>query len=155
MDTTSESGQDYRAFWTTDEARGWTQTVVAQANEWLKPRFGEPNNGRVLIEKFEQTAAAVGYAIVLLTGDDVGRPAATATDRPRARQNVVFEMGFFVGAFGRPRVAVLVEEGVERPSDIEGLVDITLDAAGAWKTKVATELDSAGLSINWAGLRAV
>ena len=40
MDTTSESGQDYRAFWTTDEARGWTQTVVAQANEWLKPRFG-------------------------------------------------------------------------------------------------------------------
>ena len=113
----------------------------------------EPNNGRVLIEKFEQTASAAGYAVVLLTGDDLGRAVNAHDERPRARQNVVFEMGFFIAAFGRDHVAVLVDDGVERPSDIDGIVYIQLDSAGAWKTKIATELDSAGMAVDWAGLR--
>ncbi len=97
------------------------------------------------------TPLAAGYVVALLTADDVGR-AKSGTDQPRARQNVVFETGFFCGAFGRSRVAVLVEDGVERPSDLQGVVYIALDAAGAWKQSVARELESAGMPVEWSAL---
>lgn len=114
----------------------------------------QPNGGRVLIEKFEDTASSVGYAVVLLTADDLGRPASLEhqDDRLRGRQNVVFEMGFFIGLIGRTRVAVLYETGVELPSDITGLVYIPLDAAGAWKGKLASEMDHIGIPIDWTAL---
>ena len=88
---------------------------------------------------FEQHAAEAGFAVILLTGDDVGGPSDTEL-QPRARQNVVFEMGFFYGLLGRDYVAVLYERGVEKPSDIDGLVYIELDPAGAWKTALLQEL---------------
>lgn len=112
----------------------------------------QPNKGRVLIEKFEQSAAGTGFAVVLLTADDLGRARADAEDQPRGRQNVVFEMGFFFGALGRERVAVLYEEGVEVIGDVNGLVYIALDPAGAWKSDLASELDAAGLPVNWEAL---
>lgn len=114
----------------------------------------EPNGGRVLIEKLEESAASAGYAVVLLTGDDRGRPKDldAQDDRPRARQNVVFEMGFFFGLVGRGRVAVLFEEGVEHPSDIAGLVYIPLDVVGAWKGKLASEINQAGIEVDWTAL---
>lgn len=112
----------------------------------------EANRGRVLLEKFEQSAASTGYAVVLLTADDLGRAKSQAEDNPRGRQNVVFEMGFFFGAFGRERVAVLYEEGVEVIGDVSGLVYIPLDGSGGWKTKLATELDAAGIPTNWQAL---
>lgn len=64
-----------------------------------------PNKGRTIIEKFEDLAADVVFAIVLFTPDDVGGKAARGTKlQRRARQNVVFELGFFVGRLGRDRV---------------------------------------------------
>ncbi|HEY1688502.1 MAG TPA: nucleotide-binding protein [Solirubrobacteraceae bacterium] len=101
----------------------------------------EANKGRTLIEKFEQHAAEAGYAVILLTADDVGGPSPTEL-QPRARQNVVFEMGFFYGLLGRDRVAVLYDSSVEKPSDIQGIVYIELDPAGAWKTELVRELSS-------------
>lgn len=75
----------------------------------------QANAGRTLIEKFEQHAKAVELAIVLLTADDEGGTAGTGTYRPRARQNVVFELGFFSGALGRGRVCVLYEKELSCP----------------------------------------
>lgn len=114
----------------------------------------EPNGGRVLVEKLEDSSASVGYAVVLLTADDLGRPKELdpTDDRARARQNVVFEMGFFFGLIGRGHVAVLVGEGVEHPSDIAGLVYIPLDAAGAWKGKLASEIDHSGIEVDWTAI---
>ena len=45
---------------------------------------------------------------------------------PRARQNVIFEMGMLLAKIGRPRVAVLIKDPskIERPSDIQGLIYI-------------------------------
>lgn len=105
----------------------------------------QPNRGRTLIEKFEGTAALAGYAVVLLTGDDTAQPVGSSDTTLRARQNVVFELGFFFGKLGRGHVAVLYEEGVELPSDVSGLAYLPLDEADGWKVKLARELRDAGL----------
>ncbi|TFC56891.1 nucleotide-binding protein [Cryobacterium sp. TMT2-15-1] len=112
----------------------------------------QANNGRSLIEKFENNAATTGYAVVLLTADDLGRAKDADADRPRGRQNVIFEMGFFFGALGRRRVAVLYEEGVEEPGDVTGLVYIPIDSAGGWRLNVARELSDAGIPVSWEAL---
>lgn len=117
----------------------------------------QSNGGQVLIEKLEEHGTSAGFAVVLLTGDDLGRPQELATEdeRPRPRQNVVFEMGFFFGLIGRHKVAVLYEPGVELPSDINGLVYTEIDRAGGWKPKLAAELDRADIAIDWAKLAQV
>jgi predicted nucleotide-binding protein len=113
----------------------------------------QANGGRTIIEKFELHAADAGYAIIIATGDDVGRARGSAAERPRARQNVVFELGFFFAALGRARTALLYEDGVENPSDIGGLAYIPLDDSGGWKLLLARELEGAGIGVEWAALR--
>lgn len=106
------------------------------------------NKGRTIIEKFEDYSD-VAYAVVLLTGDDVGGIRSSNPKlQPRGRQNVVFEFGFFMGKLRRDRVCALCQEGVEKPSDIDGLVYIPLDKRGAWKMGLVKELKSAGLNID-------
>lgn len=108
----------------------------------------QPNSGRTIIEKFEDYAPRAGFAIVLLTGDDIGGLKEGNDERPRARQNVVFELGFFIGRIGRNRVAALYEEGVELPSDMSGVLYTKLDDAGAWKLDLAREMKAAGLAVD-------
>jgi len=100
--------------------------------------------GRTLIEKLE-AQTDMSFAIVILTGDDLGSfPRESGAPRPRARQNVIFELGFSVGQLGRDRVCALYEEGVELPSDIHGVEYTVIDGAGAWRAKLARELHEAG-----------
>ena len=83
----------------------------------------EADQGLTLIEKFERHSD-VGYAVVLLTPDDVlsaSDPPGAAVER-RPRQNVILELGFFIGRLGRDRVCCLSKRGVTLPSDISGLV---------------------------------
>lgn len=109
----------------------------------------QPNLGRTLIEKFEQHAAEVPYAIIVLTADDKGSRADDTESRPRGRQNVIFEMGYFYGRIGRDHVSVLLQAGVEKPSDMDGIAYITFDDNGAWKTELFRELGHAGFDISW------
>lgn len=107
------------------------------------------NEGRTVIEKFEHHAARVGFAAVLLTADDVGARRSEAENlRPRARQNVILELGYFSAKLGRERTCVLYEEGVELPSDMAGVVYVPLDSAGAWRLRLAKEIKVAGLSVD-------
>jgi predicted nucleotide-binding protein len=110
----------------------------------------QPNEGRTIIEKFESHSDA-DYAVVLLTADDTGGPkngTKTASVSFRARQNVIFELGFFAAKLGRSRVSVLYEEGVEIPSDFSGILYIPVDLGGSWRFKLARELKTAGLTID-------
>lgn len=108
----------------------------------------QPNQGRTVIEKFS-AYADVEYAVVLLTADDVG---AAKSDpkalKPRARQNVVFELGFFVAKLGRTHVCALCEDGVELPSDISGVLYVRLDSGDAWRTDIARELNAVNIPID-------
>jgi predicted nucleotide-binding protein len=106
----------------------------------------QADSGRTLLEKFEAYAGAASYAVVLLTPDDVGGLVGGPLS-PRGRQNVIFELGYFFGKLGRERVAVLLAPEVERPSDIAGLVYIEADPDGAWKYRLARELEGAGIDV--------
>lgn len=110
------------------------------------------NRSQALIEKLENEAKRACYAVLIHTGDDEGRLRDKFEDgdgvlRPRARQNVVLETGLFMGLIGRRRTAILHEEGIEQPSDLQGVTYISLDDAGRWKQDLARELEDAGLEV--------
>jgi predicted nucleotide-binding protein len=107
-----------------------------------------PNKGRALITKFREEAAGVEFAVVLMTPDDLGKAEKAVDLTPRARQNVVFELGFFIGKLGPERVAALVKGNVEIPSDFDGVVYISLDKDD-WQTKLGLELQEADYKIDW------
>lgn len=90
----------------------------------------------------------VGFAVVLLTPDDLGRAKSTTEDRPRARQNVILELGYFVGRLGRDKVCALLKGGIEMPSDYVGTVYINWDSANAWKLELTKELRAAGYDLD-------
>jgi len=116
-----------------------------------------PDEGRTLVERFAG-AARSGYAIVLLTADDVGTPRLDPDEEPffspRARQGVVFRLGFLVGALTPQRVCVLYEHGVELPFNLDGLAYVRFDMAGSWQSKLLVELRNAGFDYDPAKLAA-
>lgn len=105
----------------------------------------QANQGRTIIEKFEAHAEAVDFAVVLLTPDDTGGPKGGEA-KPRARQNVILELGYFIGRLGRKGVCALYKSGVELPSDILGVVYVAADAD--WRLKLAKEMKVAGLPVD-------
>jgi len=109
----------------------------------------QPNEGRTIIEKFEDYAESVGFAVILGTPDDVGGLADEPDNlRPRMRQNVVFELGHFTHALGRKRVCVLLKGDIEVPSDYDGVIYIPLDDFGGWRMELAKEMKAAGLPVD-------
>jgi len=109
----------------------------------------QASKGKTIIEKFEEHASSSCFAIALLTTDDVGYPQnKEAEAKPRARQNVIFELGYFCGALSRKNVCVLYKEGVEIPNDYLGVVYTPLDEGGAWQLHLAKEMKSAGISFD-------
>ena len=105
----------------------------------------QPSRGLTIIEKFEQHAD-VAFAIALLTPDDHGSENGTKEQMSRARQNVIFELGFFICKLGRERVCALIKGSVEIPSDYSGVVYIDVEQASEWKYELARELREAGLN---------
>jgi predicted nucleotide-binding protein len=110
----------------------------------------QADGGKTIIEKFEANAQEAAFAVVLLTPDDVGASAAVKPPQlnPRARQNVIFELGYFVGKLGRDRVRALYKGNVELPSDYLGVLWIPMDDGGAWRLKLAQEMQSSGLDVD-------
>lgn len=107
----------------------------------------QPNRGATIIEKLERNSQC-DFAIVLLTPDDEGRAVGDDELVRRARQNVILELGYFLAALGRERVCVLYVDGVEIPSDFTGVAYVKLDAGGAWRFTVASEMKAAGMKVD-------
>lgn len=107
----------------------------------------QANRGRTIIEKIEEHGD-VGFAVVLLTPDDVGGKSSESL-QPRARQNVLLELGYFIARLNRERVFTLAKGDLEMPTDFAGVVWQSLDDAGAWKQALARELQAAGYPIDW------
>jgi predicted nucleotide-binding protein len=108
---------------------------------------------RAIIEKLEQESTT-GYAVALITPDDEGKSRREVGElKLRARQNVILELGYFIGKLSRARICALKVEGVETPSDYHGVEYIPFDESGGWKLKLANELEAAGYTINRSKLK--
>jgi predicted nucleotide-binding protein len=107
----------------------------------------QPSAGRTIIEQLEVYSKNIRFAVVLLTPDEVSQ------GRFRARQNVIFELGYFIGKLGRERVCVLYKENVELPSDFHGVLYVPIDSAGGWHLALAEEMIQAHLPVEINKLR--
>lgn len=106
----------------------------------------QANRGLTIIQKFQQYSQ-VGFAVVLLTPDDVGSLRGEENNlRPRARQNVILELGYFISHLGLENVCDLKSGGLEIPSNYAGVLYIEFD--GNWKFELSKELKAAGLDIH-------
>jgi len=108
-----------------------------------------PATGETLIERLENLTTA-DFACVLLTPDDEGYPRGCPEEKkPRARQNVVLELGMVLAKLGRSHVAILVKgDNMERPSDINGLIYIGFQEHVSEITpRLGASLQQAGFNI--------
>lgn len=139
---------------------GHHEELLAEVSECLRRLGAEPvvlrdqaAGGRTIIENLERQASQVVYAVVLMTGDDWGRVGIRrikgksfkhlASPAPRARQNVVFEAGLFVGKLGRANVCFLHAPRLEQPSDLHGVIYINL--GDGWQNRLAQEVLTSGV----------
>ncbi|HEV7332720.1 MAG TPA: nucleotide-binding protein [Flavisolibacter sp.] len=104
----------------------------------------QADKGRTIIDKLVEEGKRSNYAIALLTADDK-----LEDGKNRARQNVILEIGYFMGQLGKERVRLLVADGVEIPSDLQGILYEKYDASGAWKMKILKELAAVGIYVDF------
>ena len=132
---------------------GHDEALKYQLADWLRKIEIEPiilheqaNMGITsILEKIERYSD-VDCAILLFTSDDVGCLRDDTNNlKPRARQNVVFEAGLFLGLLGNKKVIMLCEKDLERPGDLDGCIYIEADEYGGWKEKLRTEFDTIGI----------
>ena len=95
-----------------------------------------------LIEKFTSEAETCDYAVALFSPDDE-----TKDGELRPRQNVILELGYFLGKLGKEKVRILLKGGVEIPSDLRGILYSTVDESVDWKVKVLEEMNAVGFKI--------
>lgn len=128
-----------------DEAREMVARFVARLGFEPIILHEQASQGRTIIEKVE-TNGDVQFAIVILTPDDEGR-AKGGTLQPRARQNVILELGYFLGRLGRHNVCALKRGDLEIPTDFAGVVYQPLE--GDWQRMLGLEPQAAGFEIDW------
>lgn len=111
-----------------------------------------PSEGQTIIEKLEKYQGRACFGVVLATPDDVGfRVDHEDEATPRARQNVVLELGMLLAKLGRERVAILIKDpsSMERPSDIQGLIYIPFqDKVSDSAMLLAKEMSARGIPID-------
>ena len=111
----------------------------------------QPDEGMTLIQKFEKNSEEVGFVVFLLTNDETATVHKTQKTEAHARQNVIFEMGYFFNEFRRSDgshrgILALLQEGVAKPGDIDGLVYCQYhEGDDGWKLRLAKELSAAGV----------
>lgn len=114
------------------------------------------NLGTTITEKFESCSENVSFAVVLLSPDDLGYKKDKTPESAmfRARQNVILELGYFMGKLGRKNVVALNKGGTnfEVPSDILGIAYIPFDPYYGWKLALAKEIKAAGYDIDFGKL---
>ena len=108
----------------------------------------QTNEGETIIDKFKKNSD-VGFAVILLTPDDkVHSDSSSDQFKYQARQNVIFEMGYFLGKLDRNKICILLKSKVELPSDILGVGYVQYNEDDAWKLQLAREIKKSGIKID-------
>ncbi|HAM79800.1 MAG TPA: nucleotide-binding protein [Ornithinibacillus sp.] len=114
----------------------------------------QDDDGKTVIEKFEGHASDCRFAIVLLSPDDIGYKRSDSPEKGayRARQNVILELGYFIGKLSRKNVIAIVKDDpsgqLEIPSDIAGLLYTQFDNSDGWKLKLVKRLKACGYNVS-------
>lgn len=101
------------------------------------------DKGRTIIDKLIGETESAGYAVALLTPDDL-----TDQGLQRARQNVILEIGYFIGKLGKERIRMITKGDIEIPSDLQGILYEKFDPSGAWKIKLLKEIQAVGIYVD-------
>lgn len=132
---------------------GHDKTAAIELKDYLQNKlkmpepvllFQQASSGRTIIEKFEDSSDKIDVAFVLMTPDDTNLKSDGSTTQ-RARQNVLFELGYFVAKFGRKsgRVFLLKKGNVEVPSDLSGVIYVDISAGiESASEQIRTELQA-------------
>jgi predicted nucleotide-binding protein len=112
--------------------------------------------GLTIIEALEKEIGggspnAARFGIVLMTPDDIGyaKKDGESKAEPRARQNVVLEMGMLISSLSRPNVAILKRGHLEVPSDANGILYIGFNEhVKETVPRLAERLNHAGFTID-------
>ena len=100
----------------------------------------QASRSKTIIEKIE-SHSDVDFAVCLYTADDIGSiNEENPNFKKRARQNVVFEAGYFIGKLGRENVIILMDSDIEKPSDNDGI--IYLSFSNQWKDDLRKEIEA-------------
>ena len=102
----------------------------------------QSNRSQTFIEKFEQYVSNAGFAIVLFTADN------EFGHRLKVHQNVIFELGYFMGKLGRERVCLLFKGEVEMLPHLSGVFYVHMDSNDDWKLELAQEMRGVGLPVD-------
>ncbi len=102
-----------------------------------------PDKGRTIIDKLIGEGAAASYVVALLSPDDI-----TTDGKFRARQNVILEIGYFLGRIGKERVRLLIKGDLEIPSDLQGILYERFDNAGSWRINLLKEMKAVGIEVD-------
>lgn len=103
----------------------------------------QADRGRTIIDKLVQESVNSNYAIALLSPDDK-----LENGILRARQNVILEIGYFMGKLGKERVRILKKGDIDIPSDLQGVLYENHDKLGVWKIKICKELMAVGIFVD-------
>ncbi len=103
----------------------------------------QADKGRTIIDKLIEESKSSNYAIALLSPDDL-----TNDGGKRARQNVILEIGYFVGLLGKERIRMLIKDNVTIPSDLQGILYEKYEMNGLWKMKILKELQAVGIFVD-------
>lgn len=135
------------------DTRALEQLELVLRRLGLDPYILQNNDGesKTLIEALEQQIyKEAAFGIVLLTPDDYGYPK-TKTDQdrqPRARQNVILELGMVLASLGRERMVLLKKGALELPTDVNGVIYLEFnDHVKEVAVKLATRMKGAGIEI--------
>lgn len=130
-----------------DELKSEVQILLFNAKTNCIILHERPDMGRTIIDKLIGETEDSAYAIALLSPDDL-----TNEGKNRARQNVILEIGYFLGKLGKERVRMLVKGDLEIPSDLHGVLYTKYEKGGEWKSKLIKELIAVGINVDLEGL---
>lgn len=102
-----------------------------------------PDKGRTIIDKLVDETEDACFAIALFTPDDI-----TIDQNKRARQNVILEVGYFIGKIGRSNVRMMLKDKIEIPSDLSGILYEKYNDNSEWKINLIRELRAAGVEVD-------
>ena len=118
------------------------------------PYILQNNDGesKTLVEALEQKIyKEAAFGIVLLTPDHFDYPKSkTDKDRqPRARQNVILEIGVVLASLGQDHMVLLKKGALEIPTDVSGIIYLEFNEhVKEVAVQLATQMNGAGIEID-------